>query len=110
MVRPTKLIIDTESYIFTTEEMEGVYGIPRDIISIKNELQQVLHLVGKLRIVDGIKQNYTYKYSCGGKSYWTSSEAAAAAEQRKIVQVVVDSFCGGGEVRSIVNVDIDDNG
>ena len=63
MGRPTKLIIDTESYIITTEEMEGVYGITRDTTSIKNKLQQVLHLVGKLSIVDGIKQNYTYKYS-----------------------------------------------
>ena len=52
---PTKLIIDTEAYIMTAKKMEGVYGIPRDTISIKNELQQVLHLVGKPRIVDGIK-------------------------------------------------------
>ena len=46
-----------------TSDMEGVYGIPRDTISIKNELQQVLHLVGKIRIIDEIKQNPTYKYS-----------------------------------------------
>ena len=63
MGRPTKLIIDTEAYIMTASETEGVYGIPRDTISIKNELQQVLHLVGKIRIVDKIKQNSTYKYS-----------------------------------------------
>ena len=44
--------------------MEGVYGMPRDTISIKNDVQQVLHLVGKIRIVDEIKQNSTYKYSC----------------------------------------------
>ena len=65
MVIPTKLIIDTEAYITTTSEIEGVYGITRDTISIKNELQQVLNLVGKIRIVDGIKNNSTYKYSCG---------------------------------------------
>ena len=48
-----------------TAEMEGVYGIPRDKTSIKNDLKQVLHLVGKIRIVDEIKQHPTYKYSCG---------------------------------------------
>ena len=36
---------------------------------------------------------------CGGKSYRTGSEAAAAAaEQRAIVRVVVDSVCVGKEV------------
>ena len=43
--------------------MEGVYGIPRDTISIKNYLQQMLHLVGKIIIVDEIKPNTAYKYS-----------------------------------------------
>ena len=43
--------------------MEGVYGIPREIISIKNELQQVLSLGSKISIIDDIKQNFTYKYS-----------------------------------------------
>ena len=45
-----------------------------------------------------------------GESYWTSSEAARAAEQRKSVQVVVNSVCGDGEVRSSANVDVDNNG
>ena len=38
MGRPTKIIIDTEAYIMTAAEMEGVYVIPRDTISIKNDL------------------------------------------------------------------------
>ena len=63
MGRPNKLIIDTEAYITTTAEIEGVYGISRDTISIKNGLQQVLNLVVKIRIVYEIKQNSTYKYS-----------------------------------------------
>ena len=62
MERQTKLLIYTEAYIMATSKMEGVYGIPRDTISIKNELQQVLHLVGKIRIFDEIKKNSTYKY------------------------------------------------
>ena len=40
-----------------TVETRGVYGIPRDTIRIKNELKQVLRLLGKIRIVDEIKQN-----------------------------------------------------
>ena len=51
---PTKLIIHTEAYIMVTSEMEGVYEIPIDTIRIKNELQQVIHLLGKIRIVDEI--------------------------------------------------------
>ena len=39
MGRPTKLIIDIEAYIMAKSGMEGVYRIPRDAISIKNELQ-----------------------------------------------------------------------
>ena len=38
MGRPTKLIIDTEAYIMAAAEMEGVYGISRDTISIKIDL------------------------------------------------------------------------
>ena len=47
MEGPTKRLIYIEAYIVKTSEMEGVYVIPRDTISIKNELQQVIHLVGK---------------------------------------------------------------
>ena len=36
---PTNNLIYTESYIMATSDMEGVYGIPRDTISIKNERQ-----------------------------------------------------------------------
>ena len=49
------------------------------------------------------------KISCGRESYQTGSEAAAAAEQRGRVRVVVDSVCGGGEVKSSVNVDVNDD-
>ena len=40
-----------------TVETQGVYGIPRNTIRIKNDMQQVLCLLGKIRIVDEIKQN-----------------------------------------------------
>ena len=48
--------------------------------------------------------------SCGGESDRTGSEAAAAAEQRGSVGVVVDSVCGGGKVRLSENVDVYDDG
>ena len=35
MRRPTELIINTEAYIMTAAEMEGVYGISIDTICIK---------------------------------------------------------------------------
>ena len=54
MEGPTNLLVYTEAYIIATSEMRGVYGIPRDTISIKNDQQQVIHLVGKIRIVDEI--------------------------------------------------------
>ena len=48
--------------------------------------------------------------SCGGESFRTGSGAAAAAEQRGSVRVVVDSVCSGREVRLSANVDVDDDG
>ena len=38
MERPTKLIIDTEPYIMSAAEMDGVYVIPRYTISIKDDV------------------------------------------------------------------------
>ena len=46
---------------------------------------------------------------CCRESYWTGSEAAALAEQRASVRVVVDNVCVGREVRSSANVDVDNN-
>ena len=35
---PTKLLIEKYAYILIAAEMEGLYGILRDTISIKNDL------------------------------------------------------------------------
>ena len=43
--------------------MDGAYGIPIYSLSLANELQQVLHSVGKRRIVNEIKPNSAHKYS-----------------------------------------------
>ena len=68
---PTKLIIDTEAYIMAKYEIEGVYRITRDTIIIKNDLEQVLHLVVNISIFGEIKQNSTYKYS-RGVAFWVN--------------------------------------
>ena len=44
------LIKEEESYIVATSEIDGAHGLPRDIETFTNELQQVLHDVGKIII------------------------------------------------------------
>ena len=46
----TYLLKEKEAYILATSEIDGSHGILRDAASITNELQQVLHDVGKRRI------------------------------------------------------------
>ena len=43
--------------------MDGVHGLPRDATSLANELQELLHGVGKHRISKEIKQSYAQSYS-----------------------------------------------
>ena len=44
--------------------MEGAQGIPRDEIIILSGLQQVLHAIGKRRIIKQIKPKLAYRYAC----------------------------------------------
>ena len=46
-VPKTYLLKDEEAYIVATSEMESAHGLPRDIICLANELQQVLHDLGR---------------------------------------------------------------
>ena len=41
------LLKDKEAYIVATTEIEGAHGLPRDTSTISNELQQLLHGVGR---------------------------------------------------------------
>ena len=41
------LIKDKKAYIVATTEIEGAHGLPRDDTTISDELQQVLHDVGR---------------------------------------------------------------
>ena len=47
-----------------TSEIKVLHGLPRDIANFTNELQQVLHDVGKKRIGNGIKPQSAQRYSC----------------------------------------------
>ena len=44
--------------------MEGAHGLPRNTTSITSYIQQVLHGVGKRRIVKEIKAKSVYMYYC----------------------------------------------
>ena len=56
-LQKTELLKDKESYILETSEIEGARGLPRDTTSIYNELQQVLHGVGRRHANNSIKTN-----------------------------------------------------
>ena len=59
----TYLLKDEEAYIVATSEIYGAYGFPRDIASFTNEIQQVLHGVGKLISGNGIKTQSAQSYA-----------------------------------------------
>ena len=44
--------------------MDGAHGLPGDIETFTNELQQVLYDVGKQIIGNGIKPQPAQRYSC----------------------------------------------
>ena len=45
-------------------EIEGEHGLPRDIVTFTNELQQVIHDIGKQIIGNGIKTQSAPRYYC----------------------------------------------
>ena len=63
-VNKTYPLKDEKSYIATTSEIDGAHVLPRDISSFTNEIQQLLHDVGKLRTVNIIQPKYEQSYSC----------------------------------------------
>ena len=46
-----------------TSEIKGAHGLPRDIVRFTNEVQQVLHDVGKQSISNGIKPKSSQRYA-----------------------------------------------
>ena len=58
----TYLIKDKEAYIVAKSEICCSHGLPRDKTSLTNELQQVLHYVGKKSISNKIKSKSAQIY------------------------------------------------
>ena len=63
MVNKTYLIKDKEAYIVEKSEIYGAHGIPIDIHTFTEELQQVLHDVGGRIIRNGIKPESAQRYA-----------------------------------------------
>ena len=45
-----------------TSEIYGAHGIPIDKMSLTNEIQQVLHVIGKHKVSREIKQSSVQRY------------------------------------------------
>ena len=54
---------DEVAYIMASSEMEVAHELPRDATSLSNELQQVIHDLGKQKIGKEIKQNSAQSYT-----------------------------------------------
>ena len=50
--------------MWATTEIEGAHGLPRDTSTISDELQQVLHGVGRQDANISIKTNSALMYAC----------------------------------------------
>ena len=55
---------DEEEYIVAATEIEGAHGLPRDTNTISNELQQVMHGVGRRESNKTIKSRSALRYAC----------------------------------------------
>ena len=62
-VNKTYPLKDEESYIVATSEIDGAYGILRDIQTFTDELQQVFYDLGGKIIGNGIKPSSAQSYS-----------------------------------------------
>ena len=60
-VPKTYLLKDEEAYTVATSGIDGAHGIPRDATSLTNELQQVIHGVGK---PGPVKKLYRVLHKC----------------------------------------------
>ena len=47
-----------------TSKIDGAHGIPRDIETFTNTIQQLLHDIGKKIIGNGIKPQPTKRHAC----------------------------------------------
>ena len=59
----TYLLNNKESYIMATSEIDGAHGLPRDIETFNNKIQQVPHDVGQLSVGIAIKPESEKRYA-----------------------------------------------
>ena len=57
------LLKDEEAYIVETTQLEGAHGLPRDTTTISDELQQVLHGMGRQDANKTITPDSVLRYS-----------------------------------------------
>ena len=79
----TFLLKDKEAYIVTTSEIDGAHVLQRDIVSITDELQQVLRDVGKQSIGNGIQPKYAQRYVCIVIQHVNREEEEAEGQKRR---------------------------
>ena len=59
----TYLLKDKEAYIVATSEIYDAHGLPKDIVRLTNELQQVFHGIIQRSIGNGIQTKYVQSYA-----------------------------------------------
>ena len=79
----TYLLKDEEAYILATSEIDGAHGPPRDTEILTNEIQQVLHDVGKRKISNGTEAKFSQRYSCRFIQHVNREEEKAEGKKRK---------------------------
>ena len=65
-MKKTYLIKDKEAYIVAKPEIDGAHGLPRDIATLTNELQQVLNDLCKQSIGNIIQHKTAQRYNHRG--------------------------------------------
>ena len=59
----TYLLKYKEAYIVATSEIDGAHGLPRDIETFNNKIQQVPHDVGQISVGNAIKPASEQRYA-----------------------------------------------
>ena len=77
------LIKDEEAYIVEKTEIEGARGLPRDTTTISDELQRVLHGVGRRDVAKTITPDSALRYARRVISSVNKEEDNAEGQNRK---------------------------
>ena len=78
------LLKDKEAYIVAATEIEGAHGHPRDTNTISDELQQVMHGVGRRESKKPIKSRSALRYACRVIARVNKEEENAEGQKRNM--------------------------